>query len=74
MAESAENTKARSKGWGLGIVLLIVIGLSIALSMQPSAVSVETATVSNRSLQITVNEQGRTRAQEPFTVSAPFYG
>ncbi len=74
MTDSAQPSKARLKSWSIGLVFLLVIGLAVFISMQQGPVSVQTAPVSNRALQITVNEQGRTRAQEPFTIAAPFYG
>ncbi len=74
MNNSAQSSKARIKRRGLGLALLLAIGFAAFISIQPSPVQVETEAVIHRALLLTVNEQGRTRAQEPFTIAAPFYG
>lgn len=59
--------------------LPIVLGFALAgallwLSLQPTVLSVETARVARGALVVTVDEQGRTRAREPYTITAPVYG
>lgn len=41
---------------------------------QPAVVPVETAVVAMRTLTVVIEEQGRTRAQDPFVVAAPVNG
>lgn len=56
--------------WILGFLALLAIVVYL-VSTSSSALRVETATVEQRDLVITVQEQGRTRARLPYTVTAP---
>ncbi len=56
--------------WTGGITL---VGL-IAASLRPSPLLVEVAYVEQGSLQITIDEEGRTRVKERFVISAPVTG
>ncbi|MDO8907614.1 MAG: efflux RND transporter periplasmic adaptor subunit [Pseudohongiella sp.] len=56
--------------WIVGALALLVV-IIYFFSTSSSAVRVETATVGQRDLMITVQEQGRTRARLPYTVTAP---
>jgi HlyD family secretion protein len=56
--------------WGLG---LVVAGL-VVYGLLPAPVEVETAQVSRGLLQITVDEDGKTRIKERYIVSAPLAG
>lgn len=56
--------------WILGFLALLAIVIYL-VSTSSSALRVETATVEQRDLVITVQEQGRTRARLPYTVTAP---
>lgn len=57
--------------WG---VLLIAIGIVAALSMNPTPVAVEFATAKTGPLRVFVQEDGKTRIREKYTVSAPVSG
>ena len=54
-----------------GIVVVLVL---IVLMMRPSSVSVDTAMVQHGTLSIQVEEQGRTRARQRYSVAAPVSG
>ncbi len=54
------------------MLAIIVLGLAMAMRRQP--LTVDTALIERRALLITVQEQGRARAREPFTVAAPVSG
>ncbi len=57
--------------WAL--VLAVVAG-ALAWSLWPRPITVETATVSRRDIVETVEEEGKSRIREIFTVSAPIAG
>src|SRR5690606_9066736 len=72
MAKNNESGSRRMRRWLIVAgILLAVIALGVSLS-RPEAVGVEV--VSRQALDITVSEQGRTRAREPYIVAAPVYG
>jgi len=56
-------------------IILIVIGLlivvAIVYSFLPKAMSVQTATVTVDSLQVTIEEEGKTHVKDLYTISAP---
>ena len=56
-------------------IILIIIGLlivaAIVYSFLPGAVSVQTATVTSDSLQVTIEEEGKTHVKDLYTISAP---
>lgn len=56
--------------------ILIGAGLlaALAYSFRPQPVGVDVQTVERGLLQVTVDEDGKTRIQEPYTVSAPLAG
>lgn len=58
------------------ITLAIVLGVAAALawSFWPRPLPVETATVERRDITVTVEEEGKARIREVFTVSAPIAG
>jgi len=58
----------------LGIVLLVALVAAVAFLLQPQPEVVEVALVERRPFAETVEEQGRTRARRPFTVTAPIAG
>ncbi|MES3008680.1 MAG: efflux RND transporter periplasmic adaptor subunit [Pseudomonadota bacterium] len=62
----------RSRWWWL-LVLLGAVLLSVLMT-RPQPMTVDTALIERRELLITVQEQGRARAREPFTVAAPVNG
>ena len=55
------------------IVLLLVAGL-LVYALRPVPLQVDVATVERRPFAVTVEEQGRTRARNPYTVAAPVAG
>ncbi len=58
-----------------GLLLFILIGLgALVYSFLPSPVLVETVTVERKSLEVTVQEEGKTRVIDRFVVSAPLAG
>jgi len=56
--------------WIVGIVALLVVAI-YWLNSASSGLRVETVVVAQRDLLITVQEQGRTRARLPYTITAP---
>ena len=50
------------------------IGLTLVWAFRPQPVVVETGRVETGSLEVTVNEDGRTRIRERYVVSAPLAG
>jgi len=63
--------------YGKWLISLLVVAAILALSvmaMRPQPLQVETAAVERRQLVVTVQEQGRTRAKEPYTITAPVTG
>ena len=58
------------------ITLVVLLGVvaAFAWSFWPRAVAVETATVARRDITVTVEEEGKARIREVFTVSAPIGG
>ncbi|TFH75070.1 HlyD family efflux transporter periplasmic adaptor subunit [Gammaproteobacteria bacterium LSUCC0112] len=56
--------------WIVGFLALLLIAV-VVINSSSSAPRVETALVERRDLLITVQEQGRTRARLPYTVTAP---
>jgi HlyD family secretion protein len=60
---------------GIVIALLVAAaGVILALALRPEKISVHTASVSRGTLSVTVQEQGRTRARDRYTVAAPITG
>ncbi len=62
------------KSWllpGLFLILLVVV---LGILLRPDSIAVEVGIVENGNLRITVDDQGRTRARDPFVVAAPIYG
>jgi HlyD family secretion protein len=60
--------------WGVTVLVLSALVAILVFSMRPAQVSVETDSVAYRPLLVTVEEQGRTRAREPYTIAAPVFG
>lgn len=74
MATTSEQRGGKLRRWGVTVLVLTVVAAILVFSMRPAQVSVETASVAFRPLQVTVVEQGRTRAKEPYTIAAPVFG
>ena len=63
-----------STGLLLGVLGAAVVVALLVWSAQPRPLAVESAPVALRPLVVSVDEQGRTRAREPYTVAAPVTG
>lgn len=57
--------------WGS---LLTLVALGLALAFRPQAVAVDTAKVTRGTLVVTVEDEGRTRVHDIYTLSAPVTG
>ncbi|MDR3472072.1 MAG: HlyD family efflux transporter periplasmic adaptor subunit [Devosia sp.] len=57
----------------LGIVALLIV-LAIAWALWPRPLAVETAVISRRAIDVTVEDEGISRIKDVFTVSAPIAG
>src|SRR5688500_16930089 len=63
-----------TKRW-IKIVLVVAIVAAVGVwAFTPGAVPADFATVARGTLQVTVNEEGRTRVRDRFVVSAPLPG
>jgi HlyD family secretion protein len=60
--------------WSAGVLLAIGIGTVLVMSLRRPPIAVELATVNRGPLLVTVDEDGRTRVKDRFTVSAPLAG
>ncbi len=56
------------------IMTAIVMAVAVLWLLSSTPLSVETAVVQTRPLTVTVQEQGRTRARLPYTITAPVNG
>lgn len=56
------------------IVAAVAVAILIALAFRPKAVQVETSRAVKGPLQVTVDEDGETRAHDRFTLAAPIAG
>lgn len=70
MSTTAYQTVKRVLTAGISIAILILV----ALVFRPKPTAVETALVTKGPLQVTVDEDGETRAHDRFTLAAPFAG
>lgn len=64
----------QKKRWFLVSALLAAIALAIGYAFLPKAVPVETVKVARGTLAVTVQEEGKTRVKDRFTVSSPVAG
>lgn len=60
--------------WLLPTLLILILALVLALLLRPQVIEVNSAVIENGTLVVTVDDQGRTRARDPFIVAAPIYG
>lgn len=58
----------------LGVLFLLLIVAAVIFVLQPQPEPVEVAQVQRRAFAETIEEQGRTRAQRPYLVTAPIAG
>jgi HlyD family secretion protein len=53
------------------VTVALAVAIAIALGLRPSPVAVETAAVARGTLRVTVDEDGRTRVVDRYTITAP---
>ena len=71
MSRHQASWHGRALFWGLiGVAAIIVI----AMVLRPQPVWVDVATVARQPLEVTIVEEGRTRVQDRYVVSAPVAG
>ncbi len=58
----------------IGILVILAVAAAIGLAFLPQPVAVETAMVVRGPMQVTVDDDGRTRIRERYIVSAPLAG
>ena len=59
--------------WKIAVAVIVVVALGVWAFM-PSAVPADIVTVTRGDIEVTVNEEGRTRVRDRFVVSAPLPG
>ncbi len=60
---------------GIGLLAAALAGALVLWALlRPDVIPVETARIAPRILTVTIDEQGRTRARDPFIVAAPVTG
>ena len=64
----------KSRRWIVGLVLVVILAAVVMAMLRPTEIPVQTAVVEHRTLRVTVQEQGRTRARLPYTIAAPVAG
>lgn len=62
------------KKWILRSLVIVAIAVVLVFFLRPRPIAVDVAELQHGSLTVTVNDQGRTRAKDPFIVAAPIYG
>lgn len=81
-SEEADRRKARARQrriarWvrrGLAVSVLAAVGVVIALAMMPKPLSVAAKKATKASLLVSIDEDGKTRVKDRFTISAPLTG
>src|SRR5262252_1734172 len=73
MSSSRPNGKHRVRRWLPYAGLVVLAGL-IGAGFWPQPVPVETVTVTPGKLRTTVNEEGKTRIKQRYSISAPVTG
>jgi HlyD family secretion protein len=71
---AARPTTRRAVKRALWAALAAGLAIAIAVGLRPAAVPVETAAAARGTLRVTVDEDGRTRVTDRYTVSAPLAG
>ena len=64
----------RTRRWFIIAIIAAAVGLAILYGFMPRPVAVETAKVLRGPLQVTIEEEGKTRVRDRFVVSAPVAG
>lgn len=71
MSGHQASWRGRALFWGLiGVAAMVVI----AMALRPQPVWVDAATATRQPLEVTIVEEGRTRVQDRYVVSAPVAG
>jgi HlyD family secretion protein len=73
MSSPRQNGKHRVRRWLPYAGIIVLLGLIIA-GFWPQPVPVETVPVNSGKLRATVNEEGKTRIKQRYTISAPVTG
>lgn len=60
--------------WSAGALIGIAVIVALVLALMPQPVPVDLATVAVAPMQVTVDEEGRTRIRERYVVSSPLMG
>lgn len=68
------DMKSDKRSWLLWIPLALVLLVALYFVLRQRPVAVEVAVVGPRTLSVLIEEQGRTRARDPFIVAAPVTG
>lgn len=71
MSGHQASWRGRALFWGLIGVAAIVV---VAMALRPQPVWVDAATATRQPLEVTIVEEGRTRVQDRYVVSAPVAG
>jgi HlyD family secretion protein len=71
MAKS-ESVTARTVG--LALIALVALAALLVTALRPKPVLVDVATVARSAMSVTIDEEGRTRVRDVYTVSAPVAG
>lgn len=64
----------RWKSLAIGVGGVLIVGALVFLALRPTSVAVELAEVQRGELQVTVDEEGKTRVRDRFVISAPVAG
>lgn len=64
---------ARRRGWAWGVAAIAAVA-ALAYLFAPAPLAVDVATAARRTLLVTVDEDGETRARDRYVVSAPVAG
>ncbi len=71
MATLNKSGRRRAVMWTLGVVF---VGAIVWVAFRPRPVPVDTAAVTRGALQVTIDQEGRTRVHDRYVVSAPVAG
>lgn len=68
------SADSRFRQWFVPGTVVVLLAVAVYVATRPNPLPVETATIEARTLTVLVEEQGRTRARDPFIVAAPISG
>lgn len=66
--------RKKTRGRILWLLVAVVIGTIVAYALMPSRLLVEVGRVESGPLQVTIDQEGETRAHDRFIMSAPVPG